>query len=423
MKILFITYYWPPCGGVSAQRITHFVSELAKRGHECHVVIPENPTYYSVDEALLAAIHKSVIEHRVYISDLTALIKRVNSNDGTNNVKSEGGTWKSRLLKWIRANVFIPDPKVLWLRPVILKAIKLCKEQDFDLIYTNGTPHSLHLIGRRLQEHYKQTWVADFRDPWTGIDYFDNLPLNKRSLAKHKKLEEEVIKNADRVITVSPTWAQELGQIGGRQVHCITNGYDTIVSRQPSDGFTLSHIGTLHGDRDLLPLVKVLNDLDIDNDITLQLIGSVDASLLHKLKANTTNIYIDAPGELEHHLAKREMAKASILLLPINQSRDSKGRVPAKLFEYLTTGIPILALGEINGDAAQIIADANAGITLSYDAHQEIEHFIGKVASGNTEVEVNLDVINEYSRENLAIKLEQLLEELIEEKNGQPESE
>ncbi len=416
MKLLFITYYWPPCGGVSAQRITHFVSELAKRGHECHVIIPDNPTYYSEDYALLAAVHKTVIEHRVPITDVTALLKRSKSTGTTQNVKSKSTSLKTRILKWIRANIFIPDPKVLWLRPVILRAIKLCKEENYDLIYTNGTPHSLHLIGRRLQQHYGQTWVADFRDPWTGIDYFEHLPLNKRSITKHRALEKDVISSADRVITVSPTWASELAQIGHREVQCITNGYDQVIPRQPTEAFTLSHIGTLHGDRDLLPLVRALNLTDIQQEIILKIIGSVDPEMLGMLQANAGKVTIVAPGEMEHHHAKRQMAQSSILLLPINQSKDSKGRIPAKLFEYLTTGIPILCIGDSQGDAAKLIADANAGVTYDSQAIHQIKAFIQDIASGSYHVRPDQEMIHQYSREALSIRLEDILMQLVEEK-------
>jgi len=368
--------------------------------------------------ALLAAVHKTVVEHRVRIADVTALLKRSKSTGNTDNVKSKSTSIKTRILKWIRANVFIPDPKVLWLRPVLLKAIKLCRQENYDVIYTNGTPHSLHLIGRRLQEHYGQTWVADFRDPWTGIDYFEHLPLSSRAIRKHKSLEKDVITNADRVITVSKTWADELGRIGERRVDYIPNGYDQLIDRQDSEGFTLSHIGTLHGDRDLQPIVTALNQLNLNREVRLQLIGSVDKASIESLEVNVKQITIETPGEIEHHLAKQEMAKSSLLLLPINQSKDSQGRIPAKLFEYLTTGIPILCLGDPNGDAAQIIAEVSAGRTFGYDEVSDIQDFISSVENGTYQLSTNMDVVSQYSREKLSIKLEDLLYELIEKKRS-----
>ena len=414
MKILFVTYYWPPCGGVSAQRITHFVSELSKLGHECHVIIPENPSYYTIDETLLAAVHKNVVEHSVPIYDVTSLLKRFRKANNTGNVKSQDGKWSTRVLKWIRANVFIPDPKVLWLRPVLLECISLLKKESYDMVYTNGTPHSLHLVGLRLQEKYKLKWVADFRDPWTGIDFFEHLPLSRRAIKKHRELENEVITKADRVITVSPTWANQLSEIGNRDVKCITNGYDTIIQRQETDVFVIAHIGSLHADRDIGVIIEAMRNLSSEIDVKLQLVGSVDSILIKKLRSIDVSVNIEVIGEVAHYEAKSYMASASILLLPINQSRDSDGRIPAKLFEYLTTEIPILALGDREGDAAKIISEANVGVTYAYTETNEIMDFVSNVASGKYKTAPAKSVIGQYSRQYLSNQLAHLLLQLAE---------
>lgn len=418
VKILFITYYWPPCGGVSGQRITHFVTELCNLGHECHVIIPDNPSYYSIDDSLLAAIHKEVVEHRVPIHDVTTLLKYLGKANNSGNVKSQDPKWTSRLLKWIRANIFIPDPKVLWLRPVLQKAIKLIKKESFDLVYTNGTPHSLHLVGLRLKEKYGVKWVADFRDPWTGIDFFEHLPLSNRALKKHRELEKKVISHADRIITVSPSWAKEMEVIGNREVQCVTNGYDVINQRQESGSFVIAHIGSLHADRDIQIVIEAISSMSIKSEMIVQLVGSVDSSWAKKLQDIDSNVKIEVIGEVPHYKAKLYMASASVLLLPINKSRDAFGRIPAKLFEYLTTGIPIIALSNCYGDASEIIDKANGGKTFTYESVDEISEYISDIYNGSSSVITDFEYVNQFSRDILAKQLESILLTLVDEREA-----
>ena len=93
-------------------------------------------------------------------------------------------------------------------------------------IITTGPPHSTHLIGLNLKKQHNLKWIADFRDPWTNIDWFPKLPLNSSSLKKHHSMEFEVLSQADEVVTVTPTLSKELSEISGKEVSTITNGYE-----------------------------------------------------------------------------------------------------------------------------------------------------------------------------------------------------
>jgi len=223
LKVLFITYYWPPAGGVSAQRIIHFVRNLQLLGVDCHVIHPENASYYQVDEDLISLIPEEVNLHSVKIKDVTKFVKKVPKLGSEGNIKSDKGGIINRLSKWLRANLFIPDPKVNWVKPVVSAAHKLIHAENFDLVFTNGTPHSVHLAGLAIKEKFDLPWVADFRDPWTKIDYFESMPLSSGSLRKHKQLEKKVIQTADTILTVSQSWRDDFQALGARRAECITN--------------------------------------------------------------------------------------------------------------------------------------------------------------------------------------------------------
>src|SRR5690606_5948314 len=122
---------------------------------------------------------------------------------------------KEDLALWLRSNLFIPDARAWWVKPSVKRLKKCLKEHPVDVSVTTGSPHSFHLIGLRLKKAIGVPWIADFRDPWTNIDYYGQLQLSEWADRKQHALEREVLKKADRVITVSWQWAKELEQIGG----------------------------------------------------------------------------------------------------------------------------------------------------------------------------------------------------------------
>jgi len=113
-------------------------------------------------------------------------------------------SWKQRLSLYIRGNFFIPDPRVLWVRPSVRFLKKYLKDHPVEAIVTTGPPQSMHLIGLELSKATGLPWVADFRDPWTKMFYFKHLGLTPQSDARHHALEKSVLDGATRVIAVSP---------------------------------------------------------------------------------------------------------------------------------------------------------------------------------------------------------------------------
>ena len=95
-------------------------------------------------------------------------------------------SWKQNLSLWIRGNVFIPDARVSWVAPSVKFLSTYLRTHPVDVVVTTGPPHSMHLIGKRLKRNLGITWVADFRDPWTDIEFFDKMMLTKGSDKKHR---------------------------------------------------------------------------------------------------------------------------------------------------------------------------------------------------------------------------------------------
>src|SRR5699024_1250641 len=135
-------------------------------------------------------------------------------------------SWFQKVLLFIRGNFFIPDARVLWVKPSVKFLSHYLSQSKIDTVITTGPPHSMHLIGLKLKEKLNIKWIADFRDPWTDIHYQAKLPLTKKSTWKHQKLEENVLQIADVIITTSFKTGEDFKKRTQKPVEVITNGFE-----------------------------------------------------------------------------------------------------------------------------------------------------------------------------------------------------
>ncbi|WP_311195930.1 hypothetical protein [Antarcticibacterium sp. 1MA-6-2] len=195
-KVLVITYYWPPAGGPGVQRWLKFAKYLREFEIEPIVYIPEDPHYPLQDPSLVKEVSsditiiKSKILEPYSISKLFSKEETTTISSGIIAEKKKQSLLQKTML-FIRGNMFIPDARVLWVKPSVKFLHSYLKDQGIDTIITTGPPHSLHLIGYKLQQKLALRWIADFRDPWTTIGYHKELKLTKRSEKKHLELEKK----------------------------------------------------------------------------------------------------------------------------------------------------------------------------------------------------------------------------------------
>ena len=230
-KILIVTYYWPPFSGSGVQRWLKFAKYLPSFNWQPFIYTPKNPYIKSNDFSLMNDIPKDVqiwktkIWEPYKLRNLFFKKKLPNQSEG---IISNQKTYKNRILNWIRGNFFIPDPKVFWVKPSVKFLINKIKENNISHIITTGPPHSMHLIGLMLKEHFPHLkWIVDFRDPWTDYDMLEDFYLTESSTKKHHKLEKCVIQNADVILSVSETWCEKLKKMGASKIYLLTNGYDS----------------------------------------------------------------------------------------------------------------------------------------------------------------------------------------------------
>ena len=422
-KLLIITYYWPPAGGPGVQRWLKFVKYLPDFDIQPIVYVPENPTYPIIDNQLVEEVSDKAIILKNKIFEPYQLAgffsknktKKISSGIIPNKKKQ---SILERFLLWIRGNVFIPDARFLWIKPSVKYLKKYIQENDIDTIVTSGPPHSLHLIGLKLKEDLNLKWFADFRDPWTTIGYHKELKLSSYASKIHKELESKVLNAADTIIVTSKTTKAEFEALTSKPIEVITNGYDVEkVDKKPLDSkFSLAHIGSFLSERNPEILWQSLSELvaeipSFKNDLELKLIGAVSQEVLKTISNNNLDSYLNNLGYVSHKEAVSHQRTSQILLLIEINSENTKSILPGKLFEYMVSERPIIAIGPKDSDFAEIIKSTNTGVFFTYDEKEVLKTLIA--SHYQLFLQQNLKVfpvgLQDYSRKNLTQNLAKLI--------------
>jgi galactitol-specific phosphotransferase system IIB component len=422
-KVLIILYYWPPAGGPGVQRWLKFVKYLPEYEIEPIVYCPENPNYPITDESLMDEIPKGITIIKQPINEpykIANLFSRRSTTSISSGVipKKRKQTLLDRMMLYIRGNYFIPDARKNWVKPSVSFLSKYIQDNHIDTIITTGPPHSLHLIGLQLKNKFNINWIADFRDPWTTIGYHKALKLTSSSQDKHKDLEQNVLNSADQLVVTSMHTKNEFQKKTSVPITVITNGYDShsLKVEEKDQKFTLSHIGSLLSDRNPNILWEVISELIKENNafskaFELQLIGVVSDDVKETLDEFGLKAYTKVVGYVTHNEAiKYQLASRLLLLIEID-SEDTKAIIPGKLFEYLISETPILAIGPEGSDIERIITSTNTGTYFNY--HNKdilkaklLEYF---EAFLNNTLNVNAIGLQPYSRKSLTEKLSNLI--------------
>jgi len=423
-KALIITYYWPPAGGSGVQRWLKFVKYFRDFGIEPVVYTVENPNYPILDTSLQNDIPKNteVLKQPIWEPNnvLSLFGKKKTESAGFLNPNP---SFLGRIMQNIRANYFIPDARKFWVKPSVKYLKKYLSENDIDVIITTGPPHSLHLIGLKLKQQLNIKWIADFRDPWTEIDYFHQLPLSEKAIKKHHYLEQKVLKNADAVLVVGKTMKENYDEFN-KNVVTITNGFDGEVgdsSEILDEKFTLTHIGLMNADRNPKMLWQVLAEISNENenfkkDFQLKLIGKLDASVLNDISNFQLSENVEIINYLSHKEVIKFQKKAQVLLLVVNNVPSAKGIITGKIFEYLMAKRPILAIAPNNGDLAEILNTTNAGFVVDFEDSEQLKMRIvdlyAQFKKGN--LQIASENIEQFHRKQLTKKVAEIINQITE---------
>ena len=416
-KVLILTYYWPPGGGGGVQRWLKFTKYIRDFGWEPIIYTQKDGEMPVIDATLekqlpknLTVLRNTIKEPYTYYKWLLGKRKKDKVYSGFINDKKTG--LLHQLSIFIRGNFFIPDARMWWIRPSIKYLSKKIEELNPDLILSTGPPHTMHLIALGLKKKFQIPWIADFRDPWTKIDFYEQLHLTQWGDQKHKKLELDVLSNADKVVTVSQSWANDFADISGRNdIEVIHNGYDPAdflnEMNHIDKSFSICHVGSMNKDRNPIVLWEALKTMCEDSSfaekLTIKLIGQIDNSIIQSLDDYNLSPYLNHIPQLPHHEAIKEMRASQLLLLPINNTPNLGGVLPGKLYEYMGAKRPIICIAPQGCDAEGIIKKTNSGQVIGYSDTNKMLKYLQlwfQEYSSNS-LEVKSESIEEFSRKSL----------------------
>ena len=415
-RVLIITYYWPPTAGSGVQRWLKMSKYLPQHGWQPVIYTPSNPDAGMTDESLLRdvcpeaeIIKRPILEPYAIFNALTGSkgAKKSGQKDGSGKQAGPGAVnpinavgRKSpmmRLSLWLRANVFVPDPRCLWIRPSVRFLEKYLREHPVDAIVSTGPPHSMHLIARALHRSTGIPWTADFRDPWTRIFYFKHLPLTRRSRKRYAAMELSVLREADRVVAVTDSMVRDfLEELGGYD----EADFSDITAAELPEGFNLVHTGLFSAEGNPRKLWKVLAELcrenpDFNRDLHLTFAGKTDPEILAAVRKAGLGDHLTDRGYIPHHEANSLQKAADLLLLPLREEPEAAGILTGKYFEYLAAGRPIAAFGPHGSVLEQSLAATRTGEIFDWDEEAPLP---------------NTEAISAYTRRSLAGRYAALLD-------------
>lgn len=414
-SVLLIAFHFPPIQGSSGwQRTLRFAQYLPRCGWR-PIVLTIDPRAYEAQQAGPGGLVPPEVEvHRAFGLDTARHL-------------SLFGRYPGRLA--------VPDRWATWRPFAVRRALRLVREANVRAVWSTFPIATAHAIGHAVAQRSKLPWIAEFRDPmWQG-DYPPEPAMN----AAWKSLERKVFGRASAVVVTTPgavrTYAERFPTFDARRLVLIENGYDeetfrsaeraradagTVGGRPEGRPVRLLHSGIVYrSERDPSQLFAAVAELKRsgrlgrdDLRIVFRACGD-EPGYRRDLEALGIEDIVQLEPPLGYREALEEMLTADGLL--ILQASNCNAQVPAKLYEYLRAGRPILALTDPRGDTAAALHRAQAGTVVPLDSKaaivEALPSFVAELRAGHGRTAPR-EVVQRYSRESQAREFARLLDEV-----------
>jgi len=398
-RVLFIAYNFPPAGGAGVQRSLKFIKYLPEWSWQ-PIVVTTTPDAYPVhDESLWADVPARTPVYRVKGYDVNGLRPRF-THPGL-----------AKLLAALNVALMLPDAALFWARLARTAVRRAVAQHQPCLIYSSSGPASVHLLGLWAKQTFDMLWVADFRDPWSENRLIPYYPGYR---AINRRMERRVLNLADRIVTVSEPLAADLSRLSKRgqpPVLVIENGYDdeevVPLPPRPTERFTITYTGAFSRLRRPGAFITAVEQLTASGQIPLDQIRVIIAG------KDTARHVPDRPpfersGYLSHDALSGIRAQTDLFLFLQDNLPESQGAYSAKLFEYLGSNRPTLAITYPGNVGAQLVECARAGRATHYDPPEiaaAILHFYRAWQTGEFDYAPDWTIIRQYTRRNLTARL------------------
>ena len=409
-KVLIVINSFPPSSEVSSLRFYKLMRHISKYDWEPFILTRKVPLERGrYDDKLLKGLPHNIQIVRIKCFDLKEHAKRLMSFAWFFNFSGSffSDPPKSMLLTLSRffiakpliwfsefTNRFIdvspPDSMIGWIPSLYENAKLIISKKKIDLVFTYGNPHSIHLAGYLIKRKFHLPWVVGYDDEWSQHPWRN--PLFNWQKRLDRRMERKVLSTADQVIASTPSYSalysQLVPQYMTRKFNPITYSYDENDFNNNKNTHSENYInfvytGSLYGDQTPIYFLKAIKCLIEDGLLTKENVRVTFAGMIsHKLQPLFQDIELNPIVTHDGVCAYRDsisyIQSADVLILIVSSSRG-KGNIPAKTFDYIGSGKPILALIPPNGDTAEVIKRTGTGLIVHPENVQSIKNAIFKL--------------------------------------------
>jgi glycosyltransferase involved in cell wall biosynthesis len=368
MRVLIVSFYFPPAGGGGVQRVLKLCRHLPELGIDVDVLAPDDPKWGAVDPGLAADIPPGTTVHRARYrgpSHAQTPAARLAAAHGIGALGVRAAL--------LGRSALLPDPEVAWLPDALRAGVGAVRERGIDVVLSTSPPNSAHVIAAAIARRTGVPFVADFRDSWLANPH---RRYERRSVRAKRAVEGRIARAALRrvaaISAVTPAIAEEARELApeGTPVRVVANGCDfdefAGLAYARGERMRIVHAGAFFGQRTPRPFLGAFTTLLRERP---ELRGRVQAAFLGELRPADREWALglglgDAlalEGFRPHAEAIAAMRAADVLLLLVPRA-GGRGLlvVSGKVFEYLAAERPILALVPPEGDAATLLRDTGS---------------------------------------------------------------
>ncbi len=414
-KILFVSFYWYPSGKASYHFPLKMIEYLSKKGYKISLLTVKEDTLSIKDNTFEKYIPKDLEVIKTDYFDPFVFYRKFLGKEkdaplyATEVISTKDVSIKHKIALWIRMNLFIPDARIGWLFKAVKAGKDLFKRNKYDLIITNGPPHSVHLIGVSLSKKFNIPLIPILIDPWVDIASYKNQKRNKIAIFLDNLLEKRTMKKAKAAIFVTKNmqsyFVKKYNFLANKsyQLYWGFNEEDFLgieTNKPDKDYKTILHAGNMYEYQNPINFwLTVKKKIEEGYKLKLKFIGSLAPNIKNSIKELGLEEFTDYMGYLNYSEVIKEILAADYLLACTHEKRH----VPGKLFEYMRAYKPIIVFGEPNDEVEKLLLTSGLGkYYLFKDNAYDFFDWADKL-------NIDKNFINSFNRKEIANQLENII--------------
>jgi len=417
-RVLMLAHAFPPGSDSGVPRTVKFIKYLDRLGWRSTVIAP------------MPAVNDPSSDDAGFGDSIPATTEVVRAGVSGDHDSQFWNALHRLPMYWrvadaVRAALEFPDAFATWARQALPIARAELARRRHRIIYSTSPPVTSHYIALQLKREFGLPWVADFRDPWTDDALlYGNPPRWRRSL--DRKFERRIYKTADRIVVNTPTNRTTLIERHGvppEKVIAITNGYDEedfqgIKGSPPTDRFRIAYCGTFHSTYNPTTFLRALKALLVREPgapVVFTLAGRACDWIRNNVHDPELLVHCELLGQISHHDVYALLAASHLLLHTYPQGIPYS--VPGKLYEYLRSGRPVVAICDRPSEVASMLESTGRGRAFRPDEAEELAAFLRaeyarwRVDGTASSIRVD-DRIRIYERAALTARLAEVFEKI-----------